>query len=41
MGKPQCVFFGVFNMAKLGQDPKIFVTGNEAIDTDGQIEGNK
>lgn len=28
-------------MVKLGQDQKIFITRNEAKDTDAQIEGSK
>lgn len=28
-------------MVQLGQDPKIFITGNQAKDTDTQIESNE
>lgn len=28
-------------LLQLGQDPKMSITGNEAKDTDAQIEGNK
>lgn len=33
--------FGMFSMVQLGQDPKIFITGNQAKDTDTQIESNE